>query len=79
MYKNRGEYCEMNWEQLDELGRQLREIGHRRRKLAEQIYSEVQEGSAEESLELYRELSELSDSAIELMQHQKRLFEEEIQ
>ena len=68
----------MNWEELDALGNQLREIGHRRRELAEKIYSEVQDGSSQASVELYKELSSLSDSAIELMKHQKKLFEEQI-
>lgn len=68
----------MDWQELNSLGDQLRSIGHRRRELAEQIYSEMQDGDQQGSLELYQELSTLSDTAIDLMKHQKRIFEEKI-
>ncbi|OEF95944.1 hypothetical protein [Desulfuribacillus alkaliarsenatis] len=68
----------MDWQELNTLGDQLRSIGHRRRELAEQIYSEVQEGDQQESRELYQELSTLSDAAIDLMKQQKKMFEDKI-
>ena len=68
----------MDWQQLNALGDQLRGIGHQRREIAERIYSEMQDGDQQESKELYKELSGLSDSAIELMKQQKRMFEEKL-
>ena len=68
----------MDRKQLEELGDQLREIGHRRRELAEQIYQEVQEGDNQTSKDLYRELSSISDQAIEIMTRQKDMFDEEV-
>lgn len=68
----------MNKEQLVQLGNELREIGHRRRELAEKIFSEVQEDDNTSSRELYRELSNISEKAIELMTHQKEIFDNEI-
>ncbi|OEH85007.1 hypothetical protein BHU72_07410 [Desulfuribacillus stibiiarsenatis] len=68
----------MDWHELNDLGDQLRDIGHRRRELAEKIVSEVEEGDQEESIHLYQELSSLSNSAIELMTKQKRMIEQKI-
>ena len=68
----------MDRKQLEELGDQLREIGHRRRELAERIYQEVQEGDNLTSKNLYRELSSISDQAIEIMTRQKEMFDEEV-
>jgi len=69
----------MNLSQLEKLGSELREIGHRRRELAEQIFNEVEVGHSHSSKELYKELSIISERAIELMTRQKKLFDEELQ
>lgn len=69
----------MDRNQLERLGDELREIGHRRRELAEQIFNEVQDGDNHSSKELYRELSNISDQAINIITHQKQMFVSEIQ
>jgi hypothetical protein len=68
----------VNFKQLEQLGDQLRGIGHKRRQLVEQICQEVQEGDQQASKELYEELSSISDQAIGIIQHQKQLFDEEV-
>ncbi|MDQ0155773.1 hypothetical protein [Robertmurraya andreesenii] len=68
----------MNFQQLEQLGDKLREIGHRRRQLVEKIYQEVKEGDEQSSKELYRELSSVSDQAINIIEHQKLLFDQEL-
>ena len=65
--------------QLEQLGDDLREIGHRRRKLAEQIFQEVNEGDNQACKNLYQELSQISDAAIEIITRQKQMFDEQIQ
>jgi hypothetical protein len=65
--------------QLEQLGDELREIGHRRRELAEQIFQEVEEGDSQSSKSLYQELSQISDQAIEIISRQKQMFDEQIQ
>ncbi|WP_102347269.1 hypothetical protein [Bacillus sp. Marseille-P3661] len=69
----------MDRQQLEQLGQELRDIGHRRRELAEQIFQEVNEGDTQSSKELYKELSQISDQAIAIMTRQKKLFDEEVQ
>lgn len=64
---------------LEQLGDELREIGHQRRELAEQILHEVQEGDNQLSKDLYQQLSNISDKAIEIMTRQKQMFDEEVQ
>lgn len=68
----------MNHQQLEQLGDKLRGIGHRRRELVEQIFQEVKEGDQETSKELYEELSNISDKAIEIMEKQKQMFDDEV-
>lgn len=68
----------MNYNQLEQLGEELRGIGHQRRKLVEQIYQEVQEGDTQSSKNLYQELSSISDQAIHIIEQQKQLFDEEV-
>lgn len=68
----------MDRQQLEQLGDELREIGHRRRQLAEQIFQEVQEGDNQSSKELYQELSAISDEAISIMKKQKEMFDQEL-
>lgn len=64
---------------LEALGGELREIGHRRRQLAEQIYHEVKEGDEQTSKELYEELSDISNQAISIITKQKEMFDQEVQ
>jgi flagellar biosynthesis chaperone FliJ len=65
--------------QLEHLGDQLREIGHRRHELAEQVFQQVSEGDIQSSKDLYNELISISDKAIEIIMRQKQLFNEEVQ
>ncbi|MBM4763291.1 hypothetical protein [Bacillus sp. B15-48] len=69
----------MKRDELEQLGDELRQIGHKRRQLAEQIFSEVQEGDNQSSKSLYEELSQISDKAIEIMVRQKEMFDQEVQ
>lgn len=69
----------MDRNQLEQLGDELRGIGHRRRELAEQIFQEVQEGDNQSSKALYQELSHISDQAINIMTRQKEMFDQEVQ
>lgn len=69
----------MDRNQLEQLGDELREIGHRRRELAEQIFQDVQEGDHHSSKDLYQELSQISDRAIDIITRQKQLFDDEVQ
>ncbi len=68
----------MDYNQLEQLGDELRGIGHRRRELVERIYQEVKEGDTHSSKNLYQELSQISDQAIDIITHQKQLFDEEV-
>lgn len=68
----------MDRQELVNLGEQLRGIGHRRRELAERVYAEASEGDARESRELYQELAQVTTQAIELMQRQRSILEQEI-
>lgn len=68
----------MDIEKLEQLGDELRGVGHRRRKLVEQVYQEIKEGDLETSKELYEELSRVSDKAIGIIEQQKQLFDEEV-
>lgn len=63
---------------LEQLGDELRGIGHIRRELVEQVYQEIQEGDRQTSKELYQELSRVSDKAIGIIEEQKRIFDEEV-
>jgi hypothetical protein len=67
---------EMDFKRLEQLGDELRGIGHRRRELVEKIYQEVQEGDSNTSKELYEELSHVSDQAIGIIQQQKQMVDE---
>ncbi len=68
----------MDRNKLEQLGSELRSIGHRRRELAEQMYSEVEEGEITSSKELLSELSTISERAINLMTQQKQIFDNEV-
>lgn len=69
----------MDRQQFERLGEELRQMGHRRRQLAEQIFQEVKEGDNSISKQLYQELSNVSDQAINIMMRQKELFDQEVQ
>jgi hypothetical protein len=69
----------MDRNQLEQLGDELREIGHRRRELAEQIFLEVKEGDHQSSKILYQEFSNISDQAINIITRQKQMFDHELQ
>lgn len=69
----------MDRDKLEELGGELRAIGHKRRKLAEQMYREVKEGDNQSSKQLYEELSDISDQAIAIITKQKEMFDQEVQ
>jgi hypothetical protein len=68
----------MDRQELERLGNELRHLGHRRRELAEQIFSEVQDGDNQSSKKLYLELSDISEQAITLMTQQKEMFDNEV-
>lgn len=69
----------MDRQQFERLGDELREIGHKRRKLAEQVFHEVHDGDGQASKELYQELSSVPDQAIDIITKQKQLFDEQVQ
>lgn len=68
----------MDFEKLEQLGDELRGMGHKRRELVEKIYQEVQEGDSQTSKELYEELSSVSDQAISIMQKQKQIVDDAV-
>lgn len=69
----------MNVSKLESLGEKLRSVGHQRRRIVEQIVQEVNEGDFQSSKDLYMELINISDQAIEIIDHQKGMIEEEVQ
>jgi flagellar biosynthesis chaperone FliJ len=69
----------MEMRELEQLGEQLRQLGHNRRETVEKIISQVEEGDRTSSVHFYQELSEISSRAISLMQRQKDMIDEEIQ
>jgi len=69
----------MNLNQLENLGEELRTVGHKRRQLVEQIVEEVNERDVQASKDLYMELINISDQAIEIIDRQKQLIDEEVQ
>lgn len=69
----------MDRQQFEKLGEELRSMGHKRRQLAEQIFQEVKEGDNSTSKQLYQELSNVSDQAIDIMTRQKEMFDQEVQ
>jgi hypothetical protein len=69
----------MEFNQFEQLGEELRSVGHKRRRLVEQIVREVNERDVQSSKELYRELSNISNHAIEIIDRQKQMIDEEVQ
>lgn len=70
---------DMDFRQIEQLGEDLREIGHKRRQLVEKIYQEVTEGDQQSSKELYQELSRVSDEAISIIERQKQIFDVQLE
>ncbi|MEH7157732.1 hypothetical protein [Neobacillus drentensis] len=69
----------MDLNQLENLGEELRSVGHKRRQIVEKIVAEVQERDVESSNDLYMELINISDQAIEIIDRQKQLIDKEVQ
>ena len=69
----------MDRQKLEELGGELRAIGHKRRQLAEQIFQEVEDVDQLNSKHFYEQLSEISDQASAIIMQQKELFDQEVQ
>jgi hypothetical protein len=65
--------------QLEQLGEELRSVGHQRRRLVEQIVREVKEGDFQSSKDLYMKLSSISDQAIDIIDRQKKMIDNEVQ
>jgi len=60
----------MNRNDLEALGQQLRSIGHRRHELAHRVYEGGERGDPAGAEALYRELSDVTGQAINLMERQ---------
>ena len=69
----------MDLNQLEQLGEELRSVGHKRRQIVEQIAQEVNEGDTQSSKELYGELTNISNQAIEIIDRQKQMIDVEVQ
>lgn len=68
----------MDYNQFEELGDKLREIGHQRRELAEKVFSEVRTGEKNASKDLLDQLSKVSDEAINIISQQKQILDQEV-
>ncbi|OCA87934.1 hypothetical protein A8F94_08885 [Bacillus sp. FJAT-27225] len=68
----------MGFGKLEKLGDDLREAGHKRRQLVEQIYEEVNQGDSQASQQLYQELKDVSDQAIDIIERQKEIVDSEL-
>lgn len=55
---------------LENLGDQLRDLGHRRRELAGRVFEEAESGDLASSQSSYRQLDEVTGQAVSLMQRQ---------
>lgn len=69
----------MDIEAFEKLGVNLRHLGHRRHALADQIATNVKTGNEQESLRLFRELSDVSQEAIQLLEKQKQWVDQTIE
>ena len=67
----------MDHRELEEIGENLRSLGHERREVVQQIMSSVDGGSPEVG-KLYRELDEISERAIGLMERQRNVIRQEL-
>ncbi|WP_434511693.1 hypothetical protein [Desulfitobacterium sp. AusDCA] len=68
----------MDYNQFEQLGDKLREIGHQRRELAEQVFSEVRTGEKNSSKDLLNQLGKVSDEAINIISQQKQILDQEV-
>jgi gas vesicle protein len=68
----------MDYNQFEQLGDKLREVGHQRRELAEQVFSEVRVGEKKVSKDLFEQLSRVSDQAINIISQQKQILDQEV-
>lgn len=69
----------MDHKQLEQIGDELRRLGHERREVVEQIASMAETSSPEAGRKLYGDLDEISERAISLMERQRSLLREELQ
>ena len=69
----------MGKNQLEKIGEELREMGHKRRRLAEQIFKETNGEDKQAPISLYKELSDVSDQTIAIINRQKELLDHELQ
>lgn len=69
----------MDLNQLEQLGEELRSVGHKRREIVEQIVQEVNEGDLQSSKDLYGQLRNVSDQAIQIIDRQKQMIDVEVQ
>lgn len=68
----------MDNKQLDQIGDELRRLGHERREAVERIAALAETGSGA-AQKLYGDLDDISRRAIGLMEHQRSLIREELQ
>ena len=68
----------MDHDQFEQLGDKLREIGHQRRELAEQVFAQVNHGDDRAAKDLYEKLSTVSDQAITIIAQQKEILDQEV-
>jgi Na+/phosphate symporter len=64
--------------QLEQIGDELRRLGHERRETVERIATMAETGSSQ-AQKLYGDLDEISRRAIGLMEHQRAMIREELQ
>jgi hypothetical protein len=67
----------VNKNELIDLGEQLRGVGHRRRELAERVYSAASEGQHAGAGPLFDEFDHVTSQAIELMEKQRDILARE--
>lgn len=68
----------MEHRQLEELGENLRRLGHQRRETVERIVAAAEAGPGDTGA-LYRELDQISERAIGLMEQQREMIREELE
>ncbi|KUO75294.1 MAG: hypothetical protein APF81_17560 [Desulfosporosinus sp. BRH_c37] len=68
----------MDHDQFEQLGDKLREIGHQRRELAEQVFTQAHHGDDMKAKDLYEQLSRVSDQAINIISQQKEMLDQEV-
>lgn len=67
----------MKREQLEELGESLRRLGHERREVVEKIIAQTENGRDGVG-PLYRELDQISERAIGLMEKQRDMIRDQL-